>query len=77
MIIVGDRRFRISYVGGIQTVQEGIGRLHDFWPTSFYHFGAAQYLMNQHTSPNANVLGGRHAQLHPVGTGLFQPLLYG
>lgn len=30
---VGDRRFRISYAGGIDTVREAMERFYDFWPS--------------------------------------------
>jgi len=30
---LGDRRFRISYAGGIDTVKEAMMRFHQFWPT--------------------------------------------
>lgn len=30
---LGNRRFRISYAGGIDTVREAMERLHTFWPT--------------------------------------------
>lgn len=30
---LGDRRFRISYAGGIDTVKEAMMRFHEFWPT--------------------------------------------
>lgn len=30
---LGDRRFRISYAGGVETVQEGLKRFRRFWPT--------------------------------------------
>lgn len=29
---LGDRRFRISYAGGVQTVEEAMKRFHKFWP---------------------------------------------
>ena len=29
---LGDRRFRISYAGGIETAAQAMERLHDFWP---------------------------------------------
>jgi aspartate/methionine/tyrosine aminotransferase len=30
---LGDRRFRISYAGGIDTAKEAMERFHQFWPT--------------------------------------------
>ena len=30
---LGDRRFRISYAGGIDTVEQAMKRFHAFWPT--------------------------------------------
>jgi len=30
---VGDRRFRISYAGGIETVREAMELFYDFWPS--------------------------------------------
>ena len=30
---LGDRRFRISYAGGIETAANAMKRLHAFWPT--------------------------------------------
>lgn len=30
---LGDRRFRISYAGGIDTAKEAMVRFHRFWPT--------------------------------------------
>lgn len=30
---LGDRRFRISYSGGVDTVQRAMDRFHEFWPT--------------------------------------------
>eukprot|EP00429_Kryptoperidinium_foliaceum_P010716 CAMPEP_0176001646 /NCGR_PEP_ID=MMETSP0120_2-20121206/234_1 /TAXON_ID=160619 /ORGANISM="Kryptoperidinium foliaceum, Strain CCMP 1326" /LENGTH=404 /DNA_ID=CAMNT_0017334201 /DNA_START=92 /DNA_END=1303 /DNA_ORIENTATION=+ len=30
---MGDRRFRISYAGGIETVREAMNRFFDFWPS--------------------------------------------
>jgi aspartate/methionine/tyrosine aminotransferase len=30
---LGDRRFRISYAGGIDTAKEAMERFHRFWPT--------------------------------------------
>jgi aspartate/methionine/tyrosine aminotransferase len=30
---LGDRRFRISYAGGIETVREAMERFSQFWPT--------------------------------------------
>ena len=30
---VGDRRFRISYAGGIDTVREAMERFYEFWPS--------------------------------------------
>ena len=30
---LGDRRFRISYAGGIETAREAMARFHSFWPT--------------------------------------------
>ena len=30
---VGDRRFRISYAGGVESVQKAMERFHDFWPS--------------------------------------------
>lgn len=30
---LGDRRFRISYAGGIRTAEEAMKRLSEFWPT--------------------------------------------
>lgn len=38
----GDRRFRISYAGGIETVREAMERFHDFWPTWIERVRAAQ-----------------------------------
>jgi aspartate/methionine/tyrosine aminotransferase len=29
---MGDRRVRISYAGGIDTIREAMGRFHKFWP---------------------------------------------
>jgi aspartate/methionine/tyrosine aminotransferase len=29
---MGDRRVRISYAGGIDTIKEAMGRFHKFWP---------------------------------------------
>ena len=30
---LGDRRFRISYAGGVENVTEGLKRFLRFWPT--------------------------------------------
>lgn len=30
---VGDKRFRISYAGGIEAVKEAMERFYDFWPS--------------------------------------------
>ena len=30
---LGNRRFRISYAGGTNTVQKAMARFHHFWPT--------------------------------------------
>lgn len=30
---LGDRRFRISYAGGVNTAKEGISRFRQFWPS--------------------------------------------
>lgn len=30
---LGDRRFRISYAGGVETAKEGLKRFRRFWPT--------------------------------------------
>jgi aspartate/methionine/tyrosine aminotransferase len=30
---LGDRRFRISYAGGIETAKEAMERFYDFWPS--------------------------------------------
>jgi aspartate/methionine/tyrosine aminotransferase len=30
--VLGDRRFRISYAGGVETVLKAMERLHRFWP---------------------------------------------
>jgi aspartate/methionine/tyrosine aminotransferase len=30
---LGDRRFRISYAGGVETVRKAMERFHRFWPT--------------------------------------------
>ena len=30
---LGDRRFRISYAGGVDTVRNAMKRFHTFWPT--------------------------------------------
>jgi aspartate/methionine/tyrosine aminotransferase len=30
---LGDRRFRISYAGGIETARKAMERFHEFWPT--------------------------------------------
>ena len=30
---LGDRRFRISYAGGIETAQSAMERFHRFWPS--------------------------------------------
>lgn len=30
---LGDRRFRISYAGGVETVRQAMERFHSFWPT--------------------------------------------
>ena len=38
----GDRRFRISYAGGIETVREAMERFHEFWPTWVERVRAAQ-----------------------------------
>lgn len=29
---LGDRRFRISYAGGVETAKEALNRFHKFWP---------------------------------------------
>ncbi len=39
---LGDRRFRISYAGGIATVQEAMERFYDFWPTWVERVAAAK-----------------------------------
>jgi aspartate/methionine/tyrosine aminotransferase len=39
---IGDRRFRISYAGGIETVKEAMERFYDFWPTWVDRVKAAQ-----------------------------------
>jgi aspartate/methionine/tyrosine aminotransferase len=38
----GDRRFRISYAGGIETVKEAMERFHDFWPSWMERVQAAK-----------------------------------
>jgi aspartate/methionine/tyrosine aminotransferase len=30
---LGDRRFRISYAGGVEVAKEGLTRFRRFWPT--------------------------------------------
>lgn len=30
---LGDRRFRISYAGGVETATQGLQRFREFWPT--------------------------------------------
>ena len=31
--VLGDRRFRISYAGGVETAKRAMDRFHRFWPT--------------------------------------------
>jgi aspartate/methionine/tyrosine aminotransferase len=39
---LGDRRFRISYAGGIETVREAMERFYTFWPTWMEQVRAAK-----------------------------------
>ncbi len=39
---IGDRRFRISYAGGIDAVREAMGRFYQFWPTWVERVNAAK-----------------------------------
>ncbi|KAG7361077.1 aspartate aminotransferase [Nitzschia inconspicua] len=39
---LGDRRFRISYAGGIETVREAMERFYTFWPTWMAQVKAAK-----------------------------------
>jgi aspartate/methionine/tyrosine aminotransferase len=38
----GDRRFRISYAGGIETVKEAMERFYEFWPSWMERVHAAK-----------------------------------
>ena len=40
---IGDRRFRISYAGGIETAREGMERFYRFWPTWIERVRAAKH----------------------------------
>ncbi|KAL3908596.1 MAG: hypothetical protein SGILL_008426 [Bacillariaceae sp.] len=40
--LLGDRRFRISYAGGIETVREAMKRFSSFWPTWIEQVKAAK-----------------------------------
>lgn len=39
---LGDRRFRISYAGGVETAKRAMARFHRFWPTWLERVKAAQ-----------------------------------
>uniref|UniRef100_A0A7S2MMV7 Aminotransferase class I/classII large domain-containing protein n=1 Tax=Helicotheca tamesis TaxID=374047 RepID=A0A7S2MMV7_9STRA len=39
---LGDRRFRISYAGGIETAKKAMERFHNFWPTWMERVQAAK-----------------------------------
>ncbi len=39
---IGDRRFRVSYAGGIETVKEAMERFYQFWPTWVERVNAAK-----------------------------------